>query len=231
MIYIFMALGIFILKFLCTSAITDTAVQAAMADIFAPSAVTTTPYNIMMISTEVGSTTTTASFTASQAGVTSIPIAAAPFAIPAGNVYLDYVSGNGANGPNPQEYLTTSGCIAGATSLPVTSFTTLYAHASGVSVVPVALVTDNPSAAPAGAQYQTLTSGAYGAISGTGVGNRTRVITATFAGASTTAATYTAIRLVNANPVVSGSTGATSYIPKAVIDSTHNGTFQITVKW
>ena len=207
-------------------ALTDIGIQAALAALFAAANTTPASYKYMCISTEVSSQTLASALTAG-ATITAIPLAAgATAAIPAGKVKLDWQNNDAA----PEEILITSGCAAGATSLPVTSFTLVNNHSIGAKVVPVAPETDNPSASPAGAQYLTLVAGDFTGPSGSGVGNRLITVIKKFPGASTTAASYTAARLSNANPIVAGSVGATIYVPVAVINSGTDQTFTIAIK-
>jgi len=207
-------------------ALTDIGIQAALAALFAAANTTPASYKYMCISTEVSSQTLASALTAG-ATITAIPLAAgATAAIPAGKVKLDWQNNDAA----PEEILITSGCASGATSLPVTSFTLVNSHAIGAKVVPVAPETDNPSASPAGAQYLTLVAGDFTGPSGSGVGNRLITVIKKFPGASTTAASYTAARLSNANPIVAGSVGATIYVPVAVVNSGTDQTFTIAIK-
>ncbi len=215
-----------VLLFLSMAAQTDTLIQAFLAAYFGNA----TNYKYMCISTEVSSQTLSSALTAG-ATITAIPITGATFAIPAGQVFLDW---NGSGVPpsqtTPQETLTTAGCAAGATSLPVTSFVLVNNHAIGAKVVPVAPVTDNPSASPAGAQYQTLVAGDFSSVSGSGTGNRTIVATKKFPGNTTVAGSYTAVRLSNTNPIVAGSVGVTSFVPPAVINGSTDQTMTTTIK-
>jgi hypothetical protein len=55
-------------------------------------------------------------------------------------------------------------------------------------------------------------------------------VTKKFLGASTAAGTYTAARLTNANPIVSGSVGATLFLPQATINSGTDQTYAFIVK-
>lgn len=206
------------------NSITDSGAQAAIGNLFYSAGATYNPMNIMCISTEAGSSSLTTALS-SGAVTTSLAVAALPAAIASGTTLkLDYSTGS------EETCVTSALASAGATSISVTSFTTLFAHAIGKTVVPVALVTDNPSSSPTGAQYLTLVSGDFGALSGTGIGNRTRTITKKFPGASTTAATYTWCRLTNANPIVSGAVGASCIVPQAVVNSTTDQTFIVVIK-
>jgi len=206
------------------NAITDNGAIAAIGNIFYSTTGTYAAMSNMCISTEAGSTSLTTALSGS-AVTTSLAVAALPAAIPSGaTLKLDYSTGS------EETCVAPSGASLGATSITVTSFTTLFAHAIGKTVVPVALVTDNPSSSPTGAQYLALVSGDFGALSGTGVGNRTRTITKKFPGASTTAATYTWCRLCNANPIVAGSVGASCIVPQAVVNSTTDQTFAVVIK-
>ena len=217
-------------------AITDSYALAALAYLQAN-------YAIMCISTEAGSTTLNAAITAGTAPTgAALTIVAAPFAIPAGNIYLDF---NGSGGPGTQtgtqETLTTTGCAAGATSLPVTAigggvWTPAYAHAVGKTVVPVAPTTDNPLTAPANAQYLALATGDFGTISGSGVGNRSVTITKKFPGASSNPGTFTVVRIIKSQTWgTSGNVAVCDYIPQAVLSNTtgnvQDQTFTTTVKF
>jgi hypothetical protein len=95
--------------------------------------------------------------------------------------------------------------------------------------VPVAPSTDNPSSV-SGAQYQTLASGDFDYTAGSGDGNRIVTATKTFLGASTTAGTYTTMRLSNANPIASNSVGAVLYVAKASINTDTDQTFSFIVQ-
>lgn len=202
---------------------TDSLIQAFLADYFGNA----TKYKYIVISTEVSSQTLTTALTAGVA-VTSLAVTATTAAIPAGQIVIDWQQ----NGVAPQEPVTatTTGCALGATSIPISSYTPASNHAIGAAIVQLAPETDNPSASPTGAQYLTLVAADFGSVSGSGKGNRQIVATKKFPGASTTAASYTAVRLSNANPIVAGSVGVTSYIPKAVINPTTDQTFLITIK-
>ncbi len=208
---------------------TDTLIQAFLTAYFGNA----TNYKYICISTEISSQTLGAALTAGTAptGAALTFAAGATAAIPAGQFVIDWQQ----NGVSPQEIVQTTGCALGATSLPVTAigggaYIPANNHAVGVSLVQLAPVTDNPSASPAGAQYLTLVAADFGSVSGSGVGNRQIVATKKFPGASTTAGSYTAVRLSNANPIVAGSVGVTSFIPKAVINPTTDQTFPITIK-
>lgn len=214
------------------NAITDNGGQAAISNTFAASGGAVTPFNVMCISTEAGSSTLTTALTAgTPPGSATLAVAALPGAIAANTTLkIDYSTGS------EESCVTTAGASAAATSITgITAvgggtFTPAFSHAIGKTVVPVALVTDNPSGTPTGGVYLSLVGGDYGSVSGSGVGNRTRTITKKFPGASTTAGTYTWCRLCNANPIVSGSVGASCIVPQAVINSTTDQTFAIVIK-
>lgn len=207
------------------NAITDNGAQYAIGNLFAASGGANNPMNVMCISTEAGSSSLTTALTAGQTGITSLAVNALPNAIASGTTLkLSYSTGQ------EETCVTSALANSGATSISVTSFTSTFAHAIGATVVPVASPTDNPSSSPTGAQYLSLVSGDFGSISGSGIGNRTRTITKKFLGASTTAATYTWCRLCNANPIVSGSVGASCIVPQAVINSTTDQTFSVVIK-
>ncbi len=211
------------------NAITDLGAQASIGNLFAATANAYGLMNIACISTEAGSTTLTTALVAGTAPTgAALGIAAAPNAIPAGTVKIDYSTGS-------EELVQTTGCAANATSLPVTAvgggvFTPAYSHAVGKSVVPVAPVTDNPSASPAGAQYLALVAADYSPLTGTGQGLRTRTITKKYPGISTPAGTYTWFRLCNANPIVANSVGASCIVPQAIINGTTDQTFTAVIK-
>jgi len=206
------------------NAITDNGAQGAIGNLFAATGAAFNPMNVMCISTEAGSTALTTALS-SGAVTTSLPVSALPAAIASGTTLkIDYSTGS------EETCVTSATASLGATSISVTSFTTLFAHAIGKTVVPVAPVTDNPTSSPTGAQYLSLVSGDFGSLSGSGIGNRTRTITKKFPGATTTAATYTWCRLCNANPIVSGAVGASCIVPQAVINSTTDQTFIIVIK-
>ncbi len=198
-----------------------------------------TTYPILCISTEGGSTTLATVVVAGTPPTNgALGIASASQAIPAGVLYLDY-NGTGVNGSAPQEPLLTTGCAQGATSLSVTTidgtlWTPAYSHAIGVSVIPMAPATDNPTATPPNAQFLTLASGDYSAIGGSGDGNRTLTLTKKFPGATTTPGTYNVVRLVKSHTFASGNTGATCYVPQSVISNTSGNvidqTFVITLE-
>lgn len=206
------------------NAITDNGAQAAIGNLFAASGAAFNPMNVMCISTEAGSSSLTTALT-SGTPVTSLAVAALPAAIPSGTTLkIDYSTGS------EETCVTSANASSGATSISVTSFTPAFSHAIGKTVVPVAPVTDNPTSSPTGAQYLSLSSGDFGSLSGSGIGNRTRTITKKFPGATTTAGTYTWCRLCNANPIVSGSVGASCIVPQAVINSTTDQTFIVVIK-
>jgi hypothetical protein len=212
------------------NAITDNGAQYAIGNLFASTGAASLPMNVMCISTEAGSSTLSSGLS-SGTSYTSLSVNALPNAIPAGyQLVIDYGTGSA------ETVITTAGAsasattITGITAVPSGTYVAGFNHSSSASVVPVALVTDNPSSSPTGSQYLNLVSGDYGAISGTGQGNRTRTITKLFAGATTVAATYTWVRLANANPLVSGSVGASCIIPQAVINSSTDQTFIVVIK-
>lgn len=202
---------------------TDLLIQAFLTAYFGNA----TNFKYMVISTEVSSQTLSAALTAGVA-ITALPVTATTAAIPAGQLVIDWKQ----NGVAPQEPITatTTGCTQGATSIPISSYTPASNHTIGAAIVQLAPTTDNPSASPTGAQYLTLATTDFGSVSGSGVGNRQIVATKKFPGASTTAASYTAVRLSNANPIVAGSVGVTSFIPPAVINPTTDQTMTVTIK-
>ena len=206
------------------NAISDNGASYAIGNLFSSSGGANSPMNVMCISTDAGSTALTTALTNGNA-YTSLAVSALPASIASGTTLkLDYATGS------EETCVTSALANSGATSISVTSFTALFSHAIGKTVVPVAPVTDNPSSSPSGAQYLSLVSGDYSSITGSGIGNRTRTITKQFPGASTVAATYTQARLCNANPIVSGSVGAACIVPQAVINSSTNQTFAIVIK-
>ncbi len=214
------------------NAITDVGAQDAIGNLFAATGAAFNPMNVMCISTDAGSSTLTTALTAgTPPGSATLAVAALPAAIPANAVLkLDYGTGS------EESCATTAGASAAATSITgITAvgggtFTPAFSHAIGKTVVPVALVTDNPSGTPTGGVYLSLVGGDYSSITGTGIGNRTRTITKKFPGASTAAATYTWCRLANANPIVSGAVGASCIVPQAVINSITDQTFAVVIK-
>lgn len=206
------------------NAITDAGASYAIGNLFSSSGGANSPMNVMCISTDAGSTALTTALTNGNS-YTSLAVSALPASIASGTTLkIDYATGS------EETCVTSALANSGATSISVTSFTALFSHAIGKTVVPVAPVTDNPSSSPSGAQYLSLVSGDYSSITGSGIGNRTRTITKQFPGASTVAATYTQARLCNANPIVSGSVGAACIVPQAVINSSTNQTFQVIIK-
>jgi hypothetical protein len=207
------------------NAITDNAAGYAIGNLFYASGASYAPMNVMCISTDAGSTALTTALVATTV-YTSLAVSALPAAIASGTTLkIDYATGS------EESVVTSAPASLGATSISVTSFAAAFSHAIGKTVVPVALVTDNPSSSPTGAQYLSLIAGDFSAVAfTTGVGNRTRTVTKKFPGASTTAATYTQARLCNANPIVSGSVGAACIVPQAVINGTTDQTFAVVIK-
>jgi hypothetical protein len=212
------------------NAITDNGAKYAIGNLFDSAGAVYGPMKYLCISTDGASSSLTSALTATTT-YTSLSVASLPNAIPANaKIKIDYNTGS------EEIVVTTVGASAGATS--ITGITAVgggayiaaFNHSIGATVVPVASETDNPSSTPTGGQYQTLLSGDYSSITGTGQGNRTRTITKTFLGASTTAGSYNWARLSNANPIVTGSTGASSIIPTAIINSTTNQEFRIVIK-
>lgn len=119
------------------------------------SAVPAAVFNNILITNNDGSTTLTgAGFTAGQTGITSLPCAATPAAIPSGTyLQLDYGTGSVQGGYNASGVLPTgtaaiitSGITAqGATSITVLSFTSAAVHSAGAAIVPVPNYSDNPA--------------------------------------------------------------------------------------
>lgn len=212
--------------------ITDKGAQYAIGNLFAASGAANAVMNVMCISTDAGSTTLTTALTSgTPPGSATLAVAALPAAIPANAVLkIDYGTGSEESCATTAGASSSATSITGITAVGGGTFTPAFNHAIGKTVVPVALVTDNPSGTPTGGVYLSLSGGDYGAISGSGVGNRSLTITKKFPGASTTAGTYTWCRLSNANPIVTGSVGASMIVPQAVINSTTDETFTVVIK-
>src|SRR5258708_5518307 len=157
--------------------------------------------NILMTNNSGSTTLTGAGFTAGQTGITALPCAALPAAIPSGTyLILDYGTGNAQGGYNASGVLPvgvnaiiTNGATAqGATSITVLSFTSANAHSAGAAIVPVPMYTDNPanSAAITSNATTPLTSfsgnlavGAFVFTPTTGQWNRQDVVTFQFTNA------------------------------------------------
>jgi len=182
--------------------ITDNGATSALKNLWNNAGSTVSVMNQIAVSASSGSTTLTTALTNGQTGVTSLAVQAIPAAIASGTVVtIGYGTGQTQN-------VTLSGSASlGATSLSVTSFTANAAYAIGSNVVPVPLVTDNPSSVT-GAQYSgALSSGAF-SFSGTGAGNRQVQIQYTFTAGSFTTGNYTDLYTTNANPIASNSTAS-----------------------
>jgi hypothetical protein len=204
--------------------ITDNGALNAIKNYFAYTGGTVNPTNIMCISTEVASTKTSSSISAG--AITSVPVTALSSALANGSqIIIGYGTANATTAT------LSAGASSGATSITVSSVTIPGGGiASGADVVPVPTSTDNPTGTPTGGQYQSLVSGDFSYTPGVGSGNRTGTVTKKFLGASTTAGTYTAARLSNANPIVSGAVGATLFLPQATINSSTDQTFVFIIK-
>ncbi|SRR6266550_3590415 len=216
----------------CSNVITDKGAIYSIGNLFAATGAANAPMNVMCISTDAGSSTLTTALTAgTPPGSATLAVAALPAAIPANAVLkLDYGTGSEESCATTAGASSSATSITGITAVGGGTFTPAFSHAIGKTVVPVALVTDNPSSTPTGGVYLALSGGDYGSISGSGVGNRSLTITKKFPGASTTAGTYTWCRLSNANPIVAGAVGASMIVPQAVINSTTDETFTVVIK-
>jgi hypothetical protein len=203
--------------------ITDNGALNALKNIFFSTGGTITVYNVMGIAPDAGSCKTSSSISAGS--ITSVPITGLAASIPSGTqIKIGYGIAN--------ETLATTSSLtsSGATTIAVTSVTIPSGGIpAGADVVPVPLVTDNPSSLSSAA-YLSLASGDYAYTAGSGSGNRVCTVTKKFPGASTTAGTYTSARLSNANPVASGSVGATLYLPQATINGSTDQTFVFVIK-
>lgn len=203
--------------------ITDTGALNALKNTFADTGGAIAIYKYMAIGTEVASTKTTAVLNAG--AITSVSVTALTSAIANGSqIILGYGTANATTAT------LSAGAASGATSISVTSVTIPSGGIpSGSDVVPVPLSTDNPSSLT-GAQYQTLVSGDFVYTAGVGSGNRTATVTKKYVGASYTAGTYTSARLSNANPIATGSVGATLFLPQATINSSTDQTYVFIIK-
>jgi hypothetical protein len=204
--------------------ITDNGALNAIKNYFAATGAAVAPTNIMCISTEVASTKTSSSIAAG--AITSVPVTALSSALASGSqIVVGYGTANATTAT------LSAGAASGATSITVTSVTIPAGGIpAGADVVPIPLSTDNPTGTPTGGQYQSLVSGDFSYTPGVGSGNRTGTVTKKFLGASTTAGTYTAARLSNANPIVSGAVGATLFLPQATINGSTDQTFVFIIK-
>lgn len=205
------------------NAVTDNGALNTLKNSFAASSGAVAVYNVMAIASDAGSCKTSSSIAAGS--VTSIPVTGLAATIASGSQII--VGYGTANATTCTLSATAS---SGATSISVSSVTIPAGGiASGADVVPIPVVTDNPSSLT-GAAYLSLVSGDYAYTAGSGAGNRTCTITKKFPGASTTAGTYTSARMSNANPVATGSVGATLYLPQATINSSTDQTFVFVIK-
>jgi hypothetical protein len=204
--------------------ITDNGGMAAIKNAFAATGSTIGVFNVMAIAQDAGSCKVGAG------------------GISAGTPTTLTITGLGANLSNGSQVIAGYGIAnattftlgasasSGATSLTVSGGTVPSGGIpAGADIVPVALATDNPGSLSSAA-YLALTSPDFVYTAGSGSGNRTVTVTKKFPGASTTAGTYTSARLSNANPVASGSVGATLFLPQATINSTTDQTYVFVIK-
>lgn len=205
------------------NAVTDNGALAALKNTFNDAGSQVAPYKYLAISSDGGSTRLTSGIT-SGTPITSLSVEALLATIPNGTK-IDIGYGT----PQQQQVTAAAQANAGATSITIASYTPTANIAANTDVIPVAVPTDNPSSV-SGAQYQTLATGDFAYTAGSGDGNRIVTATKTFLGASTTAGTYTTMRLSNANPIASNSVGAVLYVSKATINSTTDQTFSFIVQ-
>lgn len=183
--------------------ITDVGGKAMLQNLWNATGSAVTIMKYIAISTDEASTTLTASTTTS--AITSISVAALPKALSSGaTVVIGYGTGT-------TQTLTLNGSASlGATSITVNSFTPSIDYPIGTWVVPNPAVTDNPSSISGAVYSSALSSGNFdsgGSPSGSGAGNRQRVIAYTF-DTSTTAGNYRGTWTANTSPV--GGTGQTA---------------------
>lgn len=182
-------------------------------------------FNNLLITNNSGSTTLTTALTANATGVTSLAVAAIPAAIPSGTTLT-----LGFGGSNSQNVTTNGSTAQGATSITVNSFTVNSTGFSiGANVVPVPLVTDNPTntnltanATTPLSQYSgNLATGAFTYTPTSGAGNRTCLVQFEFDnstnGGSTSNGVYTDAWVVN---VASGAT-TNNYLAHEINNQMH----------
>jgi hypothetical protein len=168
-------------------------------------------FNNVLITNNSGSTTLTTALTNGVSSGTSLAVAALPAAIPSGTT-IQVGFGTGQT----QNFVTTALAVQGATSISVTAQNANATYAIGTAVVPIPQVTDNPNNAgltgnattPLSQYSGNLPTTAFTYTPTSGAGNRTALVSFTFAnasnGGSTANGNYTDAWIVNVN------TGATT---------------------
>ncbi len=161
-------------------------------------------FNNVLITNNSGSTTLTTALTNGVSSGTSLAVAALPAAIPSGSTIQ---VGFGTN--QTQVFITTALALQGATSISVTAQNANATYPIGSAVVPLPNVTDNPNNAgltgnattPLSQYSGNLPTGAFTYTPTSGQGNRTALVSYTFAnasnGGSTPNGSYTDAWIVN----------------------------------
>jgi len=204
-------------------------------------------FNNIYINNNSGSTTLTTALTNGQTAVVSLAVAALPAAIPLNNItpatgVTNILVGYGT--AQTQQVVMNAAAVLGAVALTTVSYTSNAAYAIGSPVVPVPVVSENPTntnlkvnqtGTVVESNSGALSAGAYTFTATTGAGNRNVVVTFTFKtaanGGSATIGNYTDAWLCN---VLSAPT-TNNYICHEVntpmrCDNSNNVTVTITIK-
>lgn len=202
----------------CRNVVTDLGAMAMLKNTICDTGGAVDPFKYIAIGKDAGSTKLSSGLTTAT-NYTSLPVSSLPANIPSGTHLLI-----GYQTAQEQEVVTSALANAGDTSISINSYTTTSAVDNFADVVPIPLSTDNPSSV-SGAQYQTLSISDIDYDAGVGPSNRIATVVKKFLGASTTAGTYTSVRLSNANPITTDSVGVTLFIPQTGISSSIDQTF------
>jgi len=196
----------------CKNVITDIGATAMLKNTWYASGSQIAIFNQIAITTDEASTTLTTNTGTS--AITTLSVAALPKAYGTGlTMTIGYGTGT------TQTVTLNGNASAGATSITVNSFTPSIDYPAGTFLVPIPLVTDNPSSLGGTSAYSGAITSGHFAYSGTGAGSRQVIIDNTF-NTSTTAGSYRGTYTTNANPVASGSTGSHLIHNAKTIDST-----------
>jgi hypothetical protein len=203
--------------------ITDLGADSMLNNTWAPSGTTPTIYNHVVISPNGNSVLLTAATGTS--AITTLSISALPAAIANG---ATLTLGYGGTNPTTVTINHSGGYSAGATSIIVNSFTPAINFPIGTPLCQIPSVTDNPSSVSGSVDSGALSSGAFTAASGSGAGNRQRLIAVTFTGTTGNAGTYTEAYTSNNGTIGAGTTGSHVIIPPFTLGSGLNETINFT---
>lgn len=206
-------------RIIAENVITDLGAQAMLNNTWNVGGATPTIYNHVVINPNDNSVLLTAATGTS--AITTLSISPLPSAIANG---ATLTLGYGGTNPTTVTINHSGGYSAGATSIIVNSFTPAINFPIGTPLCQIPSVTDNPSSVSGSVDSGALSSGAFTPASGSGAGNRQRLIAATFTGTTGNAGTYTGAYTSNNGTIGTGTTGSHVIIPPFTLGSGLNET-------